>query len=138
MILSDNSWSIACHILLWTGTMLAFFYCLGKHSLSRQFLKRITSGFGIEEAHIFIKRIVISLCTLTLLGSNDFIIFTTSPGKISKVDNLSSVTKLVFTGIKLWKIFINVLLNSSTFSWAFLPENMPEFWPIETFNRAVN
>ena len=32
----------------------------GKHSLSRQFLKRIASGFEIEEAHIFIIWIDIS------------------------------------------------------------------------------
>ena len=81
--------------------MLAFFHSLGKHSLSRQFLKRIASGFAIEEAHIFIIRIVISSWPWALLGSNDLIIFTISPGQISKVDNLSSVTKLVFAGIAL-------------------------------------
>ena len=84
---------------LWTGTMLPFFHFLGKHSLSRQFLKRIASGFEIEEARIFIVRIDISSCPWALFGSNDLIIFTISPEQIWKVDNLSSVTKLVFAGI---------------------------------------
>ena len=81
--------------------MLAFFRYLGKHSLSRQFLKRIVSGFEIKEAQIFIIQIDISSCPWALLGSNDLIIFTISPEQISKVDNLSSITKLAFAGVAL-------------------------------------
>ena len=40
--------------------MLAFFHSLGKHSLSRQFLKRIASGFAIEEAHMLLALISVA------------------------------------------------------------------------------
>ena len=81
--------------------MLAFFHSLGKHSLSGQFLKTIASGFQVEEAYIFIIRIDISLCPRALLGFNDLMIFTISPEQISKVDHLSSVSKLIFPGVEL-------------------------------------
>ena len=84
MILTDNVWSIACYVFLWTGTMLAFFHSLGKYSLSRQLLKRAASGFAIKEAHIFVIHIVVSSCPRTLLGSNDFIIFKILPGQFHK------------------------------------------------------
>ena len=81
--------------------MLAFFHSLGKHSVSTQFLKRLASGFQIEETHIFIIRIDIPSCPRALLESSDLIIFTTSPEQISKVANLSSVSKFIFAGIEL-------------------------------------
>ena len=64
--------------------MLAFFHSLGKYSLSREFLKKIASGFEIEEAHIFIIWIDIPSCPLALLGSNGLIMFAISPEQISK------------------------------------------------------
>ena len=42
--------------------------------------------------------------------------------------------KIILLRIKLWKIFSNVLLKSSTCSCTFLPEDRP----IKTFNRVVN
>ena len=71
--------------------MLALFHSLGKHSLSKQFLKRITSGFEIEEAHVFMIQINISSCPLAILGSNDLIIFKISSEQNLKVDNLSNI-----------------------------------------------
>ena len=85
--------------------MFAFFHSLGKYSLSRQFLKRIVSGFAIEEVHIFIIQMVIPLCPWAFLGSNDFIIFTISLGQISKVD------KFIFGGtVLLLSIVVHCLL----------------------------
>ena len=92
--------------------MLAFFRYLGKHSLSRQFLKRIVSGFEIKEAQIFIIQIDISSCPWALLGSNDLIIFTISPNQISKVKNIFSVSKLIFAGMELLlSIVVHCLLK---------------------------
>ena len=57
--------------------MLAFFYSLGKHSFSKQFLKVIDKGFAIEESHNFIIRIDVSSYQSVLFGSNDLIIICT-------------------------------------------------------------
>ena len=48
-------------------------------------LKRITSGFEIEEVHTFTIRIDISLCPRALLGFNDLIIFTISKEIFQKI-----------------------------------------------------
>ena len=37
--------------------MLAFVHSLGKHLLSKKILKRIASGFEIEEVYVFIVEI---------------------------------------------------------------------------------
>ena len=82
------------------------------HSLSSQFLKRIGSGFEAEEAYIFMIRIDISSYTRALLRSNDLMIFKTSPEQISKVNNLSSVSKLIFRGVELLlSIIVHCLLK---------------------------
>ena len=81
--------------------MLAFFYSLGKHSFSKQFLKRIDKGFAIEEAHNFIIRIDISSCPWALFASNNLIILIISSKQNSKVDSFCSVANVMFGGIEL-------------------------------------
>ena len=86
MILVGHFWSIAYNFL-WTGTVLAFFHSLGKHSFSKQFLKRVYKGFAIEEAHNFTIRIDISSCPWALLGSNDLTILIMSSTQNAEVDS---------------------------------------------------
>ena len=92
-ILAGSFLSITYHFFINSST-LAFFHCLGKHSFSKQILKRIDSYFIMEEEHVFIMQIDNSLCSLALLGYNDVIIFTTLSEQISKVDNLSLVLEI--------------------------------------------
>ena len=81
--------------------MSAFFHSLGKHTFSKQVLKRIDKGFAIVEAHNIIIRVDILSYRWAVFGSNDLIILVISSVQNSKIDRFCSVANVIFGGIEL-------------------------------------
>ena len=80
----------------------------GKHSFSKQFLKKINRGFAIEEVHNFIIQIDVSSYPWALFRPNDLIILIILSMQNPKVDSFCSVADVIFGGIEL---LLSTLVN---------------------------
>ena len=69
----SNFLLFVCHLFLWNGLIVAFFYLFGKHSFIKLSLKRICRDFEIDVSHNSKMHIQIQSQPWPLLESNDWI-----------------------------------------------------------------